>query len=331
MSTTVTLLPGDGVSRELVEPVLAVLEAVGADLAFEPAEAGRAAFLRDGESVPAAALASIRKNRVALSGKLTARPGDPYPNPRWDIRRQLDLFAAVLPIRNLRGLRARHRDVDIVVIRQATEDVYAGMEDRIREGLVASLKVVTQAASARITRFAFEWARRNKRREVTLVHKANIMKVTDGLFIETAEGVARDYPDLRFRTLIVDNACMQLLMRPAQFDVLLMGNLYGSIMSDLGVGIVGGISASFGVSLNDDLALFEALHGDAPLLEGTGRANPLPLLLPACYMLEHLGKAALADRVRQAISRTLEQGVSTPDLGGKATAAEMTKAIIDNL
>ena len=331
MSTTVTLLPGDGVSRELVEPVLAVLEAVGADLDFEPEEAGREAFRRCGESAPQAMLESIRRNKVALSGKLTARPGDPYPSPRWDIRRQLDLFAAVLPIRNLRGLPARHQGVDIVVIRQATEDVYAGFEDRIREGLVASLKVVTAAASERITRFAFEWARRNKRREVTLVHKANIMKVTDGLFIETAEGVAKGYADVRFRTLIVDNACMQLLMRPAQFDVLLMGNLYGAIMSDLGAGIVGGISASFGVSRNDEIAVFEALHGDAPRLEGTGKANPLPLLLPACYMLEHLGRRAQADRIQEAISRTLEQGCATPDLGGHATAAEMTKAIIGNL
>jgi isocitrate dehydrogenase (NAD+) len=196
---------------------------------------------------------------------------------------------------------------------------------------VASLKVVTAAASERITRFAFEWARRNKRREVTLVHKANIMKVTDGLFIETAEGVAKGYADVRFRTLIVDNACMQLLMRPAQFDVLLMGNLYGAIMSDLGAGIVGGISASFGVSRNDEIAVFEALHGDAPRLEGTGKANPLPLLLPACYMLEHLGRRAQADRIQEAISRTLEQGCATPDLGGHATAAEMTKAIIGNL
>jgi isocitrate dehydrogenase (NAD+) len=331
MSRTVTLLPGDGVSREVVEHVLAVLEAVGAGLTFERAEAGREAFRGTGESLPPATLRSIRRNGLALSGKLLARPGDPYPNPRWDLRRELDLFATVLPIRNLRGLPARHHDVDLVVIRQATEDVYAGLEDRIREGLVAGMKVVTEAASARITRFAFEWARRNGRHEVTLVHKANIMKVTDGLFMETAAGVARGYPGIRFRTLIVDNACMQLLLRPAQFDVLLMGNLYGSIISDLGAGIVGGISASFGASLGDDLALFEALHGDAPQLEGTGRANPLPLLLPACYLLEHLGERERADRVREAISRTLERGISTPDLGGRATTAELTRAVIAEL
>jgi isocitrate dehydrogenase (NAD+) len=331
MPRTVTLLPGDGIGRELTGPVLRVLEAVGAELAFERFEAGREAWKTTGRSLPPETLASIRRNGVALSGKLLARPGDPYPSPRWDLHRELDLFAAVLPIRNLPGLPARHRDVDIVVIRQATEDIYAGLEDRIRDGIVASMKVVTTAASERITRFAFDWARSNGRKEVTLVHKANIMKVTDGLFIEAAEAVAAGYPDVRFRKLIVDNACMQLLLRPAQFDVLLMGNLYGAIMSDLGAGIVGGISASFGVSRNESLAVFEALHGDAPGLEGTGRANPLPLLLPAIELLEHLGQREHAGRVRRAVSRTLERGVATPDLGGRATTAEMTEAIVGAL
>jgi isocitrate dehydrogenase (NAD+) len=331
MPRTVTLIPGDGIGRELVDPVLRVLEAVRADVVFERASAGRAACREVGEALPAATLESIRRNGVALSGKLLARPGDSFPSPRWDLHRQLDLFAAVLPIRNLRGLPARHQDVDIVVIRQSTEDIYAGLEDRIRDGIVASMKVVTSAASTRITRFAFDWARRNGRKEVTLVHKANIMKVTDGLFIQAAEEVAAGYPDIRFRKLIVDNACMQLLLRPAQLDVLLMGNLYGSIMSDLGAGIVGGISASFGVALNDERAVFEALHGDAPQLEGTGKANPLPFLLPALYMLEHLGQRDKADRVREAISRTLERGLSTPDLGGTATTDEMIGAIVGAL
>jgi isocitrate dehydrogenase (NAD+) len=331
MPRTVTLLPGDGITRELVDPVRQVLAAAGADVAFEVAEAGAAAFRAHGDPLPAATLESIRRNGVALCGKLVAHPGDAYPSPRSDLHRRLDLFAAVLPIRNLRGLPARHTGIDLVVIRQSTEDIYAGLEDRIRDGIVASMKVVTAAASERITRFAFEWARRNGRREVTLVHKANIMKITDGLFIEQAERVAADYADVRFRKLIVDNACMQLLLRPTQFDVLLMGNLYGSIMSDLGAGIVGGISASFGVAQNEALAVFEALHGDAPGLEGTGRANPLPLLMPAAYLLEHLGQADRAARIREAAGRALEAGIRTPDLGGSSTTDEVTRAIVARL
>ncbi|MBI5486715.1 MAG: isocitrate/isopropylmalate dehydrogenase family protein [Deltaproteobacteria bacterium] len=331
MPRIVTLLPGDGIGRELVEPVLRVLEAVRPDVVFERAAAGRDAYRETGTALPAATLESIRRNRVALAGKLLARADDPYPSPRSDLRRRLDLFAAVLPIRNLRGLPARHHDVDIVVIRQATEDIYAGLEHRIRDGIVATLKVVTAAASTRITRFAFEWARRYGRRDVTLVHKANIMKVTDGLFIETAEQVAAEYPDIGFRKMIVDAACMQIMMRPSQFDVLLMGNLYGSIISDLGAGIVGGISASFGAALNEQIAVFEALHGDAPHLEGTGRGNPLPLLLPALNMLEHLGERDKAEHIRAAVGRTLERGVRTPDLGGASTADELARTIIGEL
>jgi isocitrate dehydrogenase (NAD+) len=331
MTTTVTLIPGDGITVELVDPVLAVLEAASADVVFDRQRAGRTSYLETGQEMPEATIESIRRHKVALKGKLRSKLGDPYRSPNWELRKHLALYASVIPVRNLRGLPARHHDVDIVVIREAIEDIYAGLEDTMREGIVASFKVVTAEASRRITRFAFEYARQKGRRRVTLAHKANIMKVTDGLFIETADAVARDYPSIEFRKIIVDNACMQLLLRPQQFDVMLMGNLYGAIMSDLAAGIVGGISATMGSSFGDDIAIFESIHGDAPQLEGTGTANPLPLLLPACLMLEHLGQRAVADRIREAVSRTLEAGTKTPDLGGTATTDQITRAIVAEL
>lgn len=331
MTQKVTLIPGDGISVELVEPMAEVLNAAGADLVFERHPAGEDAYRDTGDALPPETIESIRRNKVALKGKLRSQPGDPYRNPNWQLRKELELFAAVLPIRNLPCLPSRHQDVDLVVIRQSTEDIYAGLEHEVREGIVASLKVVTVEESKRIARFAFEYAEANGRRKVTLVHKANIMKVTDGLFIEVAKEVARRYPDIELDTLIVDNACMQLLLRPSQFDVMLMGNLYGGIMSDLGAGIVGGISATMGASFGDEIAIFESIHGDAPHLEGTGKANLLPLLMPACYMLEHLGQGLVADRIRTAICRTLAEGVTTPDLGGASTTEEVTQAIISEL
>lgn len=331
MGSTVTLIPGDGVGAEVADLVVSVLESAGADVAFETQPAGHACWEDRGEALPEITIESIRRNGVALKGKLRSRAGDPYRSPNWELRKRLDLYASVLPVRNLDGLPARHEGVDLVVIRQAIEDVYAGLEYSIREGIVASLKVVTAEASERITRFAFEYARRKGRKKVTLVHKANIMKVTDGLFIRSAQAVAARYPDIAFGTLIVDNACMQLLLKPQGYDVLLMGNLYGGIMSDLGAGIVGGISASMGSSYGDDIAVFEAIHGDAPHLEGTGLANPLPLLQPACFMLEHLHQGEVAARIRAAVSRVLVEGVKTPDLGGSATAREMVSAIAREL
>jgi isocitrate dehydrogenase (NAD+) len=325
------LIPGDGVTPELVDPVLSVLDAAGAAVEFERRHGGRACFGEGGSSLPEETIESIRRNGVALKGKLRSRPDDPYRSPNWELRKRLGLYAAVLPVRNLPGLPARHTGVDFVVVREASEDIYAGLEHEVRDGVVASLKVVSREASTRITRFAFEYARRSGRKKVTLVHKANIMKVTDGLFIECADDVAQGYPDIAFEKIIVDNACMQLLMRPSRYDVALMGNLYGGIMSDLGAGIVGGISASMGASFGEGLAVFEAIHGDAPHLEGTGRANPLPLLMPATYMLEHLGQRDVADRIRAAVGRALTAGVKTPDLGGTATTRDLTNAICAEL
>jgi len=298
---------------------------------FEEQQAGRAAFEATGRSFPDATLASIVENKVALKGKVLTPRDDKYETPASMLRKRLELFASVRPIRNLRGLVGRHKDVDIVLIRESTEDVYAGLEHHVRPDVVSSMKVVTTRGSERIARYAFEYARSRGRKKVTLIHKANIMKKTDGLFIESASKVAAEYSDVAFETLIVDNACMQLMLRPHRYDVVLAGNLYGDIFGDLGGGIVGGISATLGALFNDELAVFEAIHGEAEHLMGKGVANPLPLLLPACWMLEHLGQKAVGDTIMRAASDTLEAGVKTADLGGTANTAEFCRAIIDRL
>lgn len=331
MTRTVTLIPGDTITHELVEPVLRVLDRAGSDVEFERQEAGVDCFRASGCAIPESTLDSIRRNRVALKGKILALPQSSYPSPNAQLRQDLDLFAVVNPIRNLPGLQARHNDIDIVLIRESTEDLYSGMEDVIRDGIVTSMKIVTARACERISRFAFEYARSHGRRKITLIHKSNIMKVTDGLLMRTAGLVAEHYPDIAFDTMIVDNASMQLVLHPHQFDVLLTGNLYGGILTDLGAGIVGGISASMGSSRNEDIAVFEAIHGEAPELEGKEIANPLPLLMPACYLLEHMDQADVAGRIRNAVSAVLEGVVVTPDLGGSSTTTQMTDAITASL
>lgn len=331
MAKKVTLIPGDGITRDLVEPVLSILDAAGAEVEFEEQEAGRGAYERTGKTFPDATLESIVNNGVALKGKVLTPRDDRYETPASMIRKRLDLYASVRPIRNLRGLPARHTNVDLVLIRESTEDVYAGLEHHVRPDVVSSMKVVTAKGSERITRYAFEYARKHGRKKVTLIHKANIMKKTDGLFIESAKKVAAEYTDVAFDTLIVDNACMQLMLRPHRYDVVLSGNLYGDIFSDLGAGIVGGISAAVGALFNDKLAVFEAIHGEAAHLMGTGLANPLPFLLPAVWMVEHLGQVEVGARIMRAACDTLEAGIVTADLGGRATTREMTQAIIERL
>lgn len=328
-ATRITFIRGDGITREVADPVLALLERAGAQLEIDEKPAGKSAMASHGTPLPDETIESIRANGVALKGKLFTPQGSGYASPNASLRRQLDLFANVRPIRNLPGLPARYSDLDIVVIRESTEDIYAGLEHPVSEGVVASLKVVTEAATERIARYAFEFARRHGRKKVTLVHKANIMKVTDGLLIRVVKRVHQEsYTDLEHDTLIIDNASMQLLLRPSRYDVVLAGNLYGDIFSDLAAGIAGGISATYGAAKNEKMAIFESIHGDAPHLEGTGRANPLPLLMPACYMLEYIGQEDVAASIRNAIGAVLTAGEAvTPDLGGTANTQEMLDAI----
>lgn len=331
MTPKVTLIPGDGITRELIPPVLSILQAAGAQVEFEEMPAGHDAWEKTGEVLPKETLESIKRNKVALRGKLVTPADNEYGTPAATLRKQLDLYAAVRPIRNIRGVPARHQNVDIVLIRESTEDIYAGLEHMVRPDLVAAMKVVTSRGCERVSRYAFEYARKNGRKKVTLIHKANIMKKTDGVFIAAAEKVAAEYPDIAFDKLIVDNACMQLMLRPHRYDVVLAGNLYGDIFSDLGAGIVGGITGTQGALYNDDIAVFEAIHGDAPQLVGKGVANPIPMLLPACAMLEHLGQAEIAARITRAVSDTLEAGVKTRDLGGDATTQQVVDGIISRL
>lgn len=326
----VTLIPGDLIGRDLAGPVTELVAAAGGEIEWEWQEAG--AGCGEEGPVPAACVESVRRNGVALKGPLKTPEGTGYQSPSVSLRKALDLYAGVRHVRNLRGLPSRYADVNLVVIRENTEDVYAGLEHEVHPGVVESIKVVTRAACERIFRFAFRHARNNGRGRVAIVHKANIMKRTDGLFLRVGREVAADYPDIETRDLIVDNACMQLVQNPHQFDVLVCGNLYGDILSDLCAGLVGGISAVWGLDQGEDCVVFEAIHGRVPHLIGTDRANPLPMLLPAIRLLEHVGQPEPAARLQAAVEKVLsERRALTADLGGDAPTSRMVAAIREAL
>lgn len=332
MTHTVTLIPGDDPGTELAPIVKRVVAAAGVDIRWETVPAGREAFELAGDPLPEETIASIRRHRVALKGRLWTPVGTGYASPDRRLRRALDLYAVKRPVRCLPGLPSRHADVDLVVLHEGTEDVNVGLEHQVSPGVIQSIKVTTRAACLRIARYAFEYAHRHGRSQVTLVHKANIMKLSDGLFMRCGEEVAQQYPGVELRTIIADNACMQLASAPGQFDVLVAQNLFGGILADLGAGLVGGTSAVWGELCGDDgVRVFEALHGFAPELTGRGVANPLPFLLPTVALLEQLGEAEAASRLRGAISRTLQTGLRSPDLGGAATTGELAAAIIARL
>jgi isocitrate dehydrogenase (NAD+) len=338
MTLRVTLVQGGGAGLDQVPAVQGILRAAGADVDWEEHLAGWASLARGGEPLPDAMLRSIRANGIALKTKLLPPPGvGPGGVPlrdavNWnvEVRRALGLFASVRPLKNLPGLPARHQGVDMVVIRELTEDLYAAIEHEIVPGVVQSLKVVTEAASRRFFRCGFEYCRRVGRKSVACVHKANIMKLADGLFLEAFRHVARDYPETQTRELIVDNCCMQMVLRPQQFDVLMMGNLYGDLVSDLGAGVVGGISATAGINFGDGVHVYECFHGGDREHIPEGRANPLPLLLPAIDLLQAEGQREVAQRIMTAVGSVLNQRrVLTTDLGGTATTAEMAQAIVE--
>jgi isocitrate dehydrogenase (NAD+) len=287
---------------------------------------------RGGHPLPDALLQSVRTTGLALKTKLLSSPfvrDEKAGNYNVQFRRELGLFASVRPLKNLPGLPARFQGVDMLVIRELTEDLYAAIEHEIVPGVVQSIKVVTEAASQRFFRFAFDWARTYGRKAVACVHKANILKLADGLFLEAFRAAAKDFPELQTRELIVDNCCMQMVSKPTQFDVLVMGNLYGDLVSDLGAGVVGGISATHGINVGDGIHVYDALHGGTRELIGVNRANPLPLLLPAIDLLEYVGQAEAARRITAAITKVLTEGTAlTQNLGGNATTTEMADAII---
>ncbi len=332
MAYTITLIPGDGIGPEVSAAVVRILAAAGVPIQWEEHIAGAQALNRYGDPLPFALLESIERNRVALKGPITTPIGEGFASVNVRLRKELDLYANLRPVRSLPGIPTRFGSVDLVVVRENTEDLYSGLEHIVVPGVVESLKIITERASMRIARFAFEYARRENRRKVTAVHKANIMKLSDGLFLDCVRRVAREYPEIEIEEKIVDNACMQLVMNPQQFDVLLLENLYGDIISDLAAGLVGGLGVVGGANLGDTIAVFEAVHGSAPDIAGKNVANPTAMLLSALMMLRHLGEVKAADRIYAALCRVLaERQIRTRDVGGTATTTEFTEAILTEL
>jgi isocitrate dehydrogenase (NAD+) len=324
----ITLIPGDGIGPEVTRAVVQVLEAAGLEASWEPFPAGADAVAEHGTTLPPALLESIRRTRVALKGPVTTPIGEGFTSVNVGLRKALDLYANLRPVSNLPNVASRYDTVDLVIVRENTEDLYAGLEHVVVPGVVESLKIITEVASTRIARFAFEHARRHRRARVTAVHKANIMKLSDGLFIECARRVARDFPDIQYDERIVDAACMQLVMFPERFDILLLPNLYGDIVSDLCAGLVGGLGVVPAANLGlEGVGVFEAVHGSAPDIAGQDVANPLALLLSAVLMLRHLNEDAKADHVMRAVTSVLAGRVRTRDIGGTASTSAFADEI----
>ena len=328
MTHTITLIPGDGIGPEVTEAVVRILKASGVAIEWDEHLAGLLAFERSGQSLPIALIDSIRRNKVALKGPVTTPIAQGFTSVNVGLRKALDLYANLRPVWNLPGVDAKFHGVDLVIVRENTEDLYAGLEHEVVPGVVESLKIITERASTRIAHFAFLHARRNSRRKVTSIHKANIMKLSDGLFLESVRRVAREYTDITYDERIVDAACMQLVMSPGQFDVLVLPNLYGDIVSDLCAGLVGGLGVVGAANLGTEIGVFEADHGSAPDIAGKNLANPTALLLLAVLMLRHIDEPAAADRIMQALGTVLTTGtVRTRDLGGTASTMEFADAV----
>jgi isocitrate dehydrogenase (NAD+) len=326
----VTLIPGDGVGPEIVEACRRVIDASGAAVEWEVQEAGADVMDKYGTPLPNHVLESIRANRVALKGPITTPVGSGFRSVNVALRKELGLYANLRPARSLEGVRSPYRDIDLVVVRENTEDLYAGIERMVDEDTAESVKLITRSASEKICRFAFEYARREGRRKVTAVHKANILKYTDGLFLETARKVAEEYPDIEFEDRIVDNMAMQLVQKPHIYDVLVLPNLYGDIISDLCAGLVGGLGVAPSANIGDEYMVFEPVHGSAPKYTGMNKVNPTAQILSGVLMLHHLGMLEEADRIYEAVARVIREGKRvTYDLGGNAGTSEMADAIIE--
>jgi isocitrate dehydrogenase (NAD+) len=328
MAHTITLIPGDGIGPEVTRAVVRIIDAAGVRVDWETEDAGQAAVERSGDPLPTSLIDSIRRNKVALKGPVTTPIGKGFTSVNVGLRKALDLFANLRPVVNLPGVPARFGSLDLILVRENTEDLYSGLEHEVVPGVMVSMKVITRVNSTRIARFAFEYARRNGRHRVTGVHKANIMKMGDGLFLACAREMAREYPEITYDERIVDAACMHLVLRPEMFDVLLMPNLYGDIVSDLCAGLVGGLGVVGSANLGADMAVFEAVHGTAPDIAGQDLANPTALLLSALMMLQHIGEGDAARRIRAALERVLaEPAGRTRDLGGTATTTSFAETI----
>jgi isocitrate dehydrogenase (NAD+) len=333
MAHRVTLIPGDGIGPELAEASRRVLDASGVAFDWEIVDAGEAVMAEHGTPLPDHVLESIRRNKVALKGPITTPVGEGFRSVNVTLRQALNLYANLRPARSMRGLETRYEDVDLIIVRENTEDLYAGIEHRVGRDAAESIKIITREASERIARFAFDYAVANGRRKVTAVHKANIMKLSDGLFLESCRTVAADYEGrIEFEDRIVDNMCMQLVQKPDLYDVLVLPNLYGDIVSDLAAGLVGGLGVAPGANIGTEAAVFEPVHGSAPKYAGLDKANPTALILSGALMLRHLGEVDAAERVETALREVIAEGTATTyDLGGSAGTAAFADAIIDRL
>jgi isocitrate dehydrogenase (NAD+) len=333
MAHTVTLIPGDGIGPELAAATRRVLDASGVEFKWEIVEAGEAVIAKEGTPLPQSVLDSILRNKIAIKGPITTPVGVGFRSVNVALRQMLSLYANLRPVRSIPGLKTRYENVDLVIVRENTEDLYAGIEHMVGPDAAESIKIITRAASERIARFAFEYAVANGRHKVTAVHKANIMKFSDGLFLESCRTIAAQYEGkIAFEDRIVDNMCMQLVQKPELYDVLVLPNLYGDIVSDLCAGLVGGLGVAPGANIGIDVAVFEAVHGSAPKYAGLNKANPTALMLSGVLMLRHIGEQAAAERVEDAIRAVIAEGRAvTYDLGGSAGTSDFADAIVARL
>jgi isocitrate dehydrogenase (NAD+) len=326
---TVTIINGDGIGPEVMAATLRVLEALKLPLEFEYKDAGAEVIAKYGTNLPHETVEAVLRSGVALKGPTGTVVGGGMPSANVGLRKRLDLYSSLRPVKSVPSVKTRYENVDLVVVRENTESLYAGLEHIIVPGVVESLKIITEKASTRIARFAFEHAKRNGRKKVTAVHKANIMKLSDGLFLDCCRKVGREYPEIQYEEVIIDNLCMQLVKDPTRFDVLVLENLYGDIVSDLCAGLVGGLGVVPGANIGERTAVFEAVHGTAPDIAGKGIANPTALMMSAVMMLDWLGMRDESKRMQSAIEKVYTEGkVRTGDLGGKANTREFTDAII---
>jgi isocitrate dehydrogenase (NAD+) len=329
MTVTVTLLPGDGIGPEVSSATVRVVEAAGAEIEWESHLAGSDAMARYGEPLPGEVLDSIRRNKVALKGPVTTPVGKGFRSVNVGLRQELELYANLRPCKSLPAYPGRYEDVDLVIVRENTEGLYSGIEHEVVPGVVESLKIITEKASTRIAHFAFRYARQYGRKRVTAVHKANIMKLSDGLFLDCFRKVSAEYPDVEADDRIIDNLCMQLVIRPEEYDMLLLENLYGDIVSDLAAGLVGGLGVAPGANIGGELAVFEAVHGSAPDIAGRDVANPVAMMRSAILMLRWLDMPEVAERLGKAIRHVfVDQRIRTRDLGGTASTSEFTEAVV---
>jgi isocitrate dehydrogenase (NAD+) len=332
MRYKVTLIPGEGIGPEVAAATRRVIDAAGVQIEWEELSARTDSATEAGQLVNQGAIDSVRRNRVALKGPTGTAIAGGAPSVNVALRKALDLYSNLRPVKNLPGVSSRFENVDIVLVRENTEDLYSGLEHEVVPGVVESLKIITERASTRIARFAFEYAKKSGRKKIHAIHKANIMKLSDGLFLRSVRAVAEKHKEIEYRELIVDNACMQMVLNPQQFDMLLLPNLYGDVMSDLAAGLVGGLGVVPSGNIGDDCAMFEAVHGTAPDIAGKGLANPTALLMSGIMMLDHLGERPAARRIEAALERVYREGKhATRDLGGTATTREFAEAVISAL